>query len=146
MEPAKLFIQLLQSSITPVALFSGVGLILLSLTNRFGRTIDRSRILIAELRHASEGRENVIKAELRILYRRNKILKSAMGGIAFSMLTSSLMIPVLLLMNMYPLDLRLLGSALLVLSICGIILASIYLFIDVKLSLKALDCEMKEFI
>ncbi|NJK85350.1 MAG: DUF2721 domain-containing protein [Bacteroidales bacterium] len=43
------FIQFLQSCITPVALISGVGLILLSLTNRLGRTIDRSRMLVVEL-------------------------------------------------------------------------------------------------
>jgi hypothetical protein len=146
MEPAKMFIQFLQSSITPVALISGVGLILLSLTNRIGRTIDRSRTLLTELRTSAQGREEIIKAELIILHRRNRILKTAMGGIAFSILTSSLMIPVLLLMNFYTLDLRYLGSALLVLSIGGIILAAIYFFIDVAISLKALDYEMKELI
>jgi hypothetical protein len=146
MEPAKMFIQFLQSSITPVALISGVGLILLSLTNRIGRTIDRSRSLLTELRDTPKGREEIIKDELRILHRRNRILKSAMGGIAFSILTSSLMIPVLLIMNMYSCDLRFMGSALLILSIIGIIVACIYFFVDIVLSLKALDYEMEELI
>ncbi len=146
MEPAKMFIQFLQLSITPVALISGVGLILLSLTNRIGRTIDRTRSLLNELRTSPRGREEVIKAELRILHRRNRILKSAMGGIAFSILTSSLMILVLLLMNLFLFDLRYLGSILLILSIGGIILAAIYLFVDVVLSLRALDCEMEELL
>jgi hypothetical protein len=146
MEPAKMFIQFLQSSITPVALISGVGLILLSLTNRIGRTIDRSRSLLTELRDTPKGREEIIKDELRILHRRNRILKSAMGGIAFSILTRSLMIPVLLIMNMYSCDLRFMGSALLILSIMGIIVASIYFFVDIVLSLKALDYEMEELI
>jgi hypothetical protein len=146
MEPAKMFIQFLQSSITPVALISGVGLILLSLTNRIGRTIDRTRKLLTELRITPKGREDIIKSELKILHRRNRILKAAMGGIAFSILTSSLMIPVLLLMNIYQLDLRFLGSTLLILSISGIILAAIYFFVDIVLSLKAIDFEMKELI
>ena len=36
------FIQFLQACITPVALISGVGLLLLTITNRLGRTIDRN--------------------------------------------------------------------------------------------------------
>ena len=35
----------LQLSITPVALISGVALLLLSMTNRLGRVIDRARVL-----------------------------------------------------------------------------------------------------
>ncbi len=144
MDPAKMFIQFLQSSITPVALISGVGLILLSLTNRLSRTIDRSRLLISELRTAEPSRKTTIQNELLILHRRNRYLKSAMGGISFSILTSSLMIPVLLVMNITAFDLSIVGSLLLVLSIGGIIVASIYLFADVSLTLKALEIEMND--
>ncbi len=144
MEPAKLFIQFLQSSITPVALISGVGLILLSLTNRLSRTIDRSRQLIREFRSAESSRKGIIKKELSILNRRNRYLKSAMAGISFSILTSSLMIPILLVMNITSLNLNLIGSLLLVLSVGGIILSSIYLFADVSLTLKALELEMND--
>jgi hypothetical protein len=146
MEPVKFFIQFLQSSITPVALISGVGLILLSLTNRIGRTIDRSRALISEMRQVSGSRRKILEAELKILHRRNKYLKSAMAGIAFSILTSSLLIPILLVMNLTDLDWSFLGSILLVLSITGIIISALYFFADVALSLKALDIEMKDFI
>jgi hypothetical protein len=146
LEPAKHFILFLQSSITPVALISGVGLILLSLTNRLGRTIDRSRILADELRHSNGKRKDTLVYELKILSRRNKYLKSAMAGIAFSILTSSLMIPVLLVMNILFVDLNFVGSILLVLSVGGIIFSSIYLFLDVSLSLKALEQETKEHI
>jgi hypothetical protein len=146
LEPTKYFIAFLQSSITPVALISGVGLILLSLTSRLGRTIDRSRMLTAELRNTNDKRKKILTAELRILHRRNKYLKTAMAGIAFSVLTSSLMIPVLLIMNITSLDLNIPGSILLVLSIGGIIVSSVYLFADVSLSLKALDLETEEYL
>ncbi len=146
MEPARQFILFLQSSITPVALISGVGLILLSLTNRLGRTIDRSRLLASELRQSSGKRRDILVGELKILHRRNKYLKSAMAGIAFSILTSSLMIPVLLIMKLTSTDLSFAGSILLVLSVGGIIVSSIYLFADVSLSLKALDLETKDYI
>ncbi|MBN2212659.1 MAG: DUF2721 domain-containing protein [Bacteroidales bacterium] len=48
MESINSFVYFLQSCITPVALISGVGLILLSLNSRLGRTIDRSRMLVPE--------------------------------------------------------------------------------------------------
>ncbi len=144
MDPAKMFLQFLQLSITPVALISGVGLILLSLTSRLGRTIDRSRLLIIELRTAASARKKTIENELSILNRRNRYLKSAMGGISFSILTSSLMIPVILVMNITSIDLNIIGSLLLVLSIGGIILSAIFLFADVSLTLKALELELKD--
>lgn len=143
METTRVFIEFLQSSIAPIALISGVGLILLSLTNRIGRTIDRSRQLIQELRTADSERKNIINAEIAVLNRRNKYLKTAMAGIAFSILTSSLMIPVLLIMNVASVNLATLGSFLLILSIGGIIVSAIYLFADVSLTLKALELEIK---
>jgi len=146
LEPTKHFILFLQSSITPVALISGVGLILLSLTNRLGRTIDRSRMLASELRNTGKERKEILIEELKILHRRNRYLKYAMAGIAFSVLTSSLMIPVLLIMNITSLDLNIPGSILLVLSIGGIILSAVYFFADVSLSLKALDLETEDYL
>lgn len=143
MEPAKLFIQFLQSSIAPIALISGVGLILLSLTNRLSRTIDRSRELIREYKTSGTERKEIVKKELEILNKRNQYLKSAMAGISFSILTSSLMIPVLLVMNITSVNLNLIGSLLLILSVGGIILSAIFLFADVALTLKALELEMK---
>jgi hypothetical protein len=146
MQETQHFIQFLQSSIAPIALISGVGLILLSLTNRLGRTIDRTRSLLTELRHATGKRIDTIKLELIVLHRRNRVLKVAMAGIAFSILTSSLIIPVLLAMNVFEYNLRVAGATLLVLSIAGIILSAIFLFIDVVLSLKALEYEMDELL
>ena len=40
---------ILQTSIGPVILISGVGLLLLTLTNRFGRMLDRARQLNQDL-------------------------------------------------------------------------------------------------
>jgi len=54
------------------------------------------------------------------------------------------MIPILLVMNITSLNLNIVGSLLLVLSVGGIILSSIYLFADVSLTLKALELEMND--
>ena len=42
-------VPILQLAIGPVILISGVGLLLLTLTNRFGRMLDRSRAIIHEV-------------------------------------------------------------------------------------------------
>ena len=66
--------RILQLSITPVALISGVGLLLLSMTNRLGRVIDRARHL-AQLSPADQD----TGAELRVLYRRARLLQGAIA-------------------------------------------------------------------
>ena len=42
-------IPVIQTSVGPVILISGIGLLLLSMTNRLGRIIDRSRLLVEAL-------------------------------------------------------------------------------------------------
>ena len=142
MEHAKNFIQFMQSGITPVALISGVGLILLTLNNRLGRTVDRSRNLLDRLEKVSGRNKEVVIAELDIMYKRSKILRSSIGSIALSILTSSLIIAVLLLMSVTSWNLEIIGKLLFSISIIGIIASAIFLFADIALTLKALKYEI----
>ncbi len=147
MEPIDSFVRFLQSSISPIVLISGVGLLLLSLSNRLGRTTDRSRDIVKELREIDdEESKNRKIVQLNILYRRSKILRFSIVSIAFSILTSSLIIPVLLVMNLFVLDLKTIGIFLFLLSILGMITSAILLFIDVTLSLKALQIGVNEYL
>ena len=146
MEITKPLVEFFQSTISPLVLISGVGLILLSLTNRLARTIDRSRGLVAEIRDTSSNDINNKKTQLRILVRRSYILKYSITSISFSILSSSLIIPVLLIMYIFHFDLTTLGKLLFLLSIIGIIFSAIFLFIDVSLTLKALEFEVKDHI
>jgi hypothetical protein len=63
-------ISVLQVAVGPVILISGIGLLLLSMTNRFGRIIDRSRILAGVLRDADGVDRQRAIAQLRILMHR----------------------------------------------------------------------------
>jgi hypothetical protein len=145
MNATQSFIEFLQSSITPVALISGVGLILLSLTNRLGRTIDRSRILVSELEKPGLTRRSVKLKELKILYKRSRILRSSIASISFSIFSSSLIIPVLFIMSVSNINLKIFGTVLFILSIFAIILSSILLLFDTVLTLKALEHEIEDF-
>ena len=146
MEPTESLIEFLQSSLSPIVLISGVGLILLTLNHRIGRTIDKSRIIVAELQSGHGENREKKKRELRILFRRSKILRVSIASLSFSILASSLIIPVLLLMNLFRINLTILGILLFLLSISSIVVSAILLFIDVTLTLKALEFEVEGYL
>ncbi|MCB0746164.1 MAG: DUF2721 domain-containing protein [Ignavibacteriae bacterium] len=144
MEITKSLVEFFQSSISPLVLISGVGLILLSLTNRLARTIDRSRGLVSEIENEITNKIENKKLQLKILVKRSYILKYSISSISFSILCSSLIIPILLAMNLFQVNLESIGMIFFMLSITGIILSAIFLFIDVSLTLKALEFEVKD--
>ncbi len=146
MDLTQSFIQFLQACLTPVALISGVGLLLLTITNRLGRTIDRTRQLVAELNAGKVGLLQEKKNEILILYQRSRYLRISIGAMVISVISSSLIIPVLFFMTLLSLDLRIIGYPLFVLSILSILISSIYFFMDVRLSLHALRLEAKDFL
>ncbi len=63
-------IPVLQGAIGPVILISGIGLLLLSLTNRFARILDRARVLAADLRESPLDRQPRLHQLARLLRRR----------------------------------------------------------------------------
>ena len=73
--PVKELIPVLQMAIGPVILISGVGLLLLTLTNRYGRTIDRSRQLVRELRELAGSDQQRLEGQIKILYRRARLIR-----------------------------------------------------------------------
>jgi len=93
MEQTQQFLNFLQSCIAPVALVSGIGLLLLTLTNRLGRTIDRTRNLVTELDSNVTKKRNQKETEIRILFRRSNLLKNSIGSKVISIMSSSLIIP-----------------------------------------------------
>ncbi len=140
------FIQFLQACITPVALISGVGLLLLSITNRLGRTIDRTRQLVAELNNGKVKKPREKETEIRILYKRSRYLRNSIAAMVISVISSSLIIPNLFFMTLLEVDLRIIGYPLFVISILSILISSVYFFIDVRLSLHALKLEAWEYL
>jgi len=138
------FIKFLQACITPVAFISGIGLLLLTVTNRLGRTIDRTRHLVDEMGKPEVRNKKEKKNEIKILYRRSRYLRLSIGAMVISVISSSLIIPVLFFMTLFTIDLRIIGYSLFVLSILTILVSSIYFFIDVRLSLHALKLEVRE--
>jgi hypothetical protein len=134
-------IKVLQASISPVAMISGVGLLLLSLTNRFSRVTDRLRELVAERRG---GRGNAhIDRQVEIFHRRARIVRSAISSAVCCMFLASLMVVILFGMALFQLQMHLLVLICFATSI-GFLVASLALFLlDMRLSLSAVEEELK---
>lgn len=85
-------IPVLQVAIGPVVLISGAGLLILSLTNRLGRVIDRGRSLAHELRETPKPKRPRIVRQLQILSRRAGLLQRAIVLAVLCVLFSAVLI------------------------------------------------------
>jgi len=142
MTPVRELIPVLQVAIGSVILISGVGLLLLALTNRYGRTIDRARQLKRELRELAGADRERLEGQIEILYRRARLIRLSIPLAGVSMLLASVLIIVLFLTASWKLEVGLLISLLFI--ACMVALSgSLVAFIrDMNLSLGALRLEL----
>lgn len=132
----------LQLAIGPVILISGVGLILLSMTNRFGRVVDRSRILTDDLRRAPRGVRPRVLAQLRILARRARIVRAGIALAALSVLFAAILVISLFLGALLQLGMAAVIVAFFILCMLSLIASLVLFMSDVSLSLGALWLEL----
>ena len=142
--PISQLIPVLQVAIGPVILISGVGLILLSLTNRFGRAIDRSRQLGGEMRQVSEAERRRLAGQVQILYRRARVIRLSIIMAALSVLLAAVLIIVLFLTALLGIEVGLAITALFTACLISLIVSLIAFIKDIQLSLKALKLELEE--
>jgi hypothetical protein len=146
MEPSTIFMKFLQACITPVAMISCVGLLLLTITNRLGRVVDRTRYLVTELDMPDVRRKDIKQNEIQIFLKRGKLLKNSIAWIMIGMITSCLIIPLLFIMSLIGTDLKIIGYILFVISILSMLMSFLYFFKDILLSLNAIKLEASEYI
>jgi hypothetical protein len=132
----------LQLAIGPVILISGVGLILLSMTNRFGRVIDRSRILTEDLRRAPRAVRPKVLAQLRILASRARIIRVEIALAAMSVLLAAILVISLFLGALLQIGMATLIVGLFILCMLSLIVSLGMFMSDIGLSLKALWLEL----
>jgi len=136
----------LQLAVGPVILISGIGLILLSLTNRFGRTVDRTRQLSVEYRSASEADQERILSELQILSVRAKVIRSSNFLAVLSILFVSILIIGLFGSALCHLNITHFLAIMFILSVISLIVSLLLFIYDLELSLKALWIELPKAI
>ncbi len=135
-------IPILQTAIGPMILISGVGLLLLTMTNRLGRVIDRTRILAGGLPAAAEDKQAKISAQLTILWKRARLIRLAIALTSMSALAAAILIIVLFLTALFQADAAwLIGALFIVCMMC--LIGSLMVFIhDINQSLAALKLEL----
>jgi hypothetical protein len=143
--PAQL-IRILSASIAPVIVISGVGLLLLSMNNRYSRVIELARDLVRELDIAQEPwRHDLLVEQVRIIYRRARILRLAIILASLSILFVSVTVLSLFAGQILGAGLDYFSVPCFGLSLLAL-LGSIYFFIrDVGISLAALELEIGSY-
>ena len=136
-------IQSLQASIAPCIFISGLGLVLLSMSNRLGRSVDRIRMFTADLKTASAEEIPHLRAQIDIIYQRCRILRSAIGLVAVSMFLVSSIMLMLFSTLAFNVELIALIKIFFTTSLACFILAIVFLFRDVCLSLDSLKIELE---
>jgi hypothetical protein len=137
-------VQVLQTAVSPVVLISGVGLLLLTMTNRFGRLVDRARSLAALLKNGKGGDPEPIHAQLRILSQRGRLLRRSIASAGFCVLFAALLIITLFVTKLAGIELEWLITAFFVVSLLCLILSLVDFIRDVYRALEATALEVGE--
>lgn len=137
-------VPILQTAIGPALLISGVGLLLLTMTNRLGRVVDRARLLVDQMEDTPYELRSRKLAQLPILWQRARQIRSAIAFALVSALLAAVLVVVLFLSALLGIEDSRLISMLFVLCM-GTLIASLVMFLrEINQSLNALKVEMEE--
>jgi len=132
----------LQLSIGPVIVISGAGLVLLSMTNRYARVIDRARSLAEALRQISGGKNQRIQSQIQIISRRARNLRLAIVFVSTSLLLAAVLVIALFLIALFDLHAVGLIMGLFILCMGALSIGLIIFILDVNDSMSALKIEI----
>jgi hypothetical protein len=127
-----------------VILISGVGLLLLTMTNRLARIIDRSRGLATRLRDASDADRADLLGQIDILHRRSGLVQAAITWAGLSVFFVSVLMILLFLTALLQLNWALLVVAFFSASLICLMASMVSFIRDIRLSVVALDMEFEQ--
>ena len=134
----------LRDAIGPVILISGVGLLLLTMTNRLGRAIDRARLLKAELSKRTEAEREQVQAQVAIIYRRAKMIRFSITLAALSALLAAGLVVTLFVTALLQWQNGWFASIIFIACMVSLIASLVAFIRDINLSLHALKLELGE--
>ena len=139
--PFDQLVPILQLAIGPVILISGVGLLLLTLTNRFGRVLDRARLLSRERVASADSTDTT--AQIDILHRRATILRLSITLGAVTVLLVAILILSLFVAALFKLEVGWLIVGLFCVSQLSLIGSMLAFIRDMNLALAAVRLEIQ---
>ena len=136
------FGEVLRLSVSPSIIISACGLLMLSMTNRFGRAIDRARLLVRERAHA-EGRTLAsIGRQMAILRQRTRLIRMSIFFAALCILFTALEMLTLFVCATAGIDNGVLAGLLNILSLGCLCVAMLYFIKDITRSLEAMEADI----
>ncbi len=136
-------VPVLQLSVGPVIVISGVGLVLLSMTNRYGRVIDRGREISAQKRQAEGPERTHFHAQLQILVRRARLVRLAIALASLSLLFAAVLVVTLFLIALLNVEAALLIIGLFVGCMACLVASLVVFLLDINISLRAFELEAR---
>ena len=120
----------LSLALAPITLISGVGLLMICMTNRYNHATNRIRQLMAKREGNIDNSiiRSVIDTEIDLLYMRASLLRRGMLSVALSAFFSAFL----------DLDIHILESCILVAAVLLIVLSALLFAGEINVSLKAL--------
>lgn len=135
MEARNVF-EALQLAVSPVILISAYGLLLLSMTNRLGRAIDRARQLVRE---GSPGKEE----QITIIARRAVWIRSAIVFTSLALIAAALLVLVLFGSVHLTINIAPVVAVLFIGSLVSLVIGLTYFLVDIFASLHAMQAELE---
>jgi hypothetical protein len=136
------FLPVIQLAITPVILISGVGALMITLTNRLGRIVDRTRSLAGQMRQGAMEERGHLEGQLVILWQRAKLVRLAVTLAGLSMLLSCVLVLAIFVDASVRREFGLELVVIFLASVLSLIAALVAFLRDIWLSLEALALEM----
>ena len=131
------FYEALQLAVSPVILISAYGLLLLSMTNRLGRAIDRARQLA---RDGAPGKTE----QIAIIARRAVWIRQSIVFVCLALLAAALLVLVLFASVLLETGIAPAVAFLFIVSVVCLIIGLAYFLVDIFASLHAMQAELQE--
>ena len=130
----------LSLALAPITLISGVGLLMICMTNRYNHATNRIRQLMAKREGNIDNSiiRSVIDTEIDLLYMRASLLRRGMLSVALSAFFSAILVAVSVSARFLDLDIHILESCILVAAVLLIVLSALLFAGEINVSLKAL--------
>lgn len=134
-------IRILQIAISPIVLISGVGLLILSMTNRLARIMDRMRLIHSEILNSGDP-DGIWEGQLTVLFHQSSLLRRGLKMFIFSIFFDSLIVIALFIIKLTGISSGFMVAILFTLSIACLVMGLLYFMKDIGYSLRAFELEL----
>jgi hypothetical protein len=143
MESLSSLLPIIQLAITPVILISGMGALMITLTNRMARIVDRTRELAEEIPSADPDERKHLESQLDIMWARSLMMRRAVTCNGLSMLLACLLIVALFGAAMFDWNMKVMVLGLFAASILMLTASLVDFLRDIYVSLHALKLQVE---